>query len=190
MSLRYEEITPGPAVDVAHSFAGLVPVLETDNAILRPVHLTDFADYAEIVCSERGRYVGGPYSREDAWFDFLSLSSGWMLHGHGGWAVEATASGKLAGFVCLGLEPGDHEVELGFLLRARAEGQSFAYEAAKSARAYAWNTLKLKTVVSYIDPRNARSITLATRLRAFDDTPADFEPGTRVFRHLPPKGHS
>lgn len=188
MSPRHEQITPGVAEQVANDFASHVPTLSAKDVQLRAVRLADFEAYAEIACSERGAYIGGPMSREDAWYDFLSLSSGWMLHGHGGWAVEDPETGKLAGFVCLGLEPGDQEVELGFLICAWAEGKSMAFGAATEARAYAWDALKLKTLVSYIDARNVRSIALAERLQAFDDTPADFDDGIRVFRHLNPTG--
>lgn len=188
MTRRHEQITPGVAEHVANGFAACVPTLVGKRIGLRAVRLADFDAYAQVACTERGAYIGGPMKREDAWYDFLSLCSGWMLHGHGGWAVEEADTGKLAGFVCLGLEPGDQEVELGFLLCSWAEGKGMAFEAAVEARTYAWTALKLKTLVSYIDARNTRSIALAKRLGAFDDTPADFETGMRVFRHLNPNG--
>ncbi len=104
MTARHEHITPGPAEALASRFRALVPALETERLILRAVGVQDFDAYAEIVCGERGKYVGGPMTREDAWYDFASLSSCWMLYGHGGWAVESR-DGTLLGFVILGLEP-------------------------------------------------------------------------------------
>lgn len=187
MTPRHERPTPGPARHIAAGFAAQVPTLTTKNLTLRATRLDDFDAYAQIVCTDRGLYVGGPYSREDGWFDFLSLVSGWQLQGHGGWAVDDTETGQLAGFVCLGLEPGDREIELGFLLLEWAEGKSYAFGAATLARDFAWQTLKLKTLVSYIDERNTRSLALAKRLGAVDDTPADFPKGSRMFRHLAPE---
>jgi RimJ/RimL family protein N-acetyltransferase len=190
MIARHEMPTEGAAMLVSQSFRAGVPVLTSDRVTLRAPRLEDFDSYAQIVCTDRGIYVDGPYSREDGWFDFLSLSSGWMLHGHGGWAVEETATGKLAGFVCLGLEPGDREIELGYLFLEWAEGKGFAFEAATKARDYAWDKLKLKTLVSYVDRRNVRSIVLTKRLGGFDDTPTDFPAGSIMFRHLPPEARA
>ncbi len=185
MTARHEHITPGPAEDRAAAFRALVPVIETERLTLRAVRLDDFDAYAEIVCGDRGQFVGGPMTREDAWYDFGSMSSCWMLHGHGGWAVES-AEGALLGFVILGLEPGDHDVELGFLFTAAAEGKGYAYEAASAVRDWAFSTLNLKSLDSYIDERNTRSLALAARLGGTDETPDDWAgSGARRFRHRP-----
>ena len=186
MTSRHEEPTPGPAVDIAHAFAANVPMIRTGRLILRAVRLEDFPGYASILCTDRGRFAGGPLSRADAWSDFAALSAGWVLHGHGGWAVADSATGGLLGFVLLGLEPGDVEIELGYLFLADAEGQGFATEAAAAARDWAFNTLGLHTFVSYIASKNARSIALAERLGAVEDTPKDWPKGNVVYRHAKP----
>ena len=183
MTSRHEEPTPGPAVDIAHAFAANVPVIRTSRLILRAVRLEDFPGYASILCTDRGRFAGGPLSRADAWSDFATLSAGWALHGHGGWAVAETATGELLGFVLLGLEPGDVEIELGYLFLENAEGKGFAAEAAAAARDWAFDTLGLQTFVSYIASGNARSIALAKRLGAVEDTPKDWPKGNVVYRH-------
>ena len=188
MTPRHEQITPGAAEAIAAGFAANVPTLTTDRLTLRAPRIADFDDYASIVCTDRGIYVDGPYSREDGWFDFLSLSSGWMLHGHGGWTVSETTTERRLGFVALGLEPGDREVELGYLFLADAEGQGFAREAIRAVRDWGFQTLKLPAFVSYIDKRNARSIRLCQAIGAFDDTPVGWFPGDLVYRHLNPTG--
>ncbi|MGH1446967.1 MAG: GNAT family N-acetyltransferase [Cognatishimia sp.] len=168
MTYACEMPSTGVAADIAAQITSTVPQLATTRLTLRAPCVEDFAVYAEIVCTDRGIYVGGPYSREDGWFDFIQLSSNWMLHGHGGWAVE-TKAGELLGFVIIGLEPGDQEPELGFLFTAKAEGQGIAAEAATAALDFAANTLKRDTLVSYIDPANERSIALAKRLGGMPD---------------------
>ena len=188
MTSRHEEPTPGPAVDIAHAFAANVPVIRTSRLILRAVRLEDFPGYASILCTDRGRFAGGPLSRADAWFGFAALSAGWVLHGHGGWAAAETATGDLLGFVLLGLEPGDVEIELGYLFLENAEGRGLATEAAAAARDWAFNTLGLETFVSYIASKNARSIALAERLGAVEDTPKDWPRGNVVYRHARPGG--
>lgn len=187
MTPRHEMPTPGPATEIASVFQALVPLLTTERLILRAPRLSDFAAYREIVCTDRGAHIGGPMSREDSWFDFTGMMANWMLHGHGGWAVEDSTTLELLGFVVLGLEPGDHEVELGYIFRATAEGKGYASESAAAARQWAFGELRLPTLVSYVDRKNTRSIALAERLGAFDDTPADWDAEGIVFRHINPE---
>jgi len=52
------------------------------------------------------------------------------------------------------------------------EGRGLAYEAAMEARRWGYEDRKLTTLVSYIDPDNARSIRLAERMGAWRDTSA------------------
>jgi len=190
MTFACEMASRGVAADIAGQISADVPALKTERLVLRATRIEDFATYAEIVCTDRGVFVGGPYSREDGWFDFIQLSSNWMLHGHGGWAVE-TKAGALLGFVIIGFEPGDLEPELGFLLTAAAEGKGYANEAAGAALEFATNTLKRDTLVSYIDPKNDRSIALAGRLGAQPDGAIDADGKiTLIYRYaLSAKDH-
>ncbi len=185
MTARHEQPTPGPATDLAAMFSALVPMIATERFILRAPKLSDFPACAEIACAERGRFIGGPMSRDAAWFEFAAMVSGWHLHGHGGFAIEDKANSNVLGFVVLGLEPGDHEVELGFALTKAAEGKGVAFEAALAVRDWAARELGLTGLVSYIDPGNARSIALAERLGATRDAKAEaaFDDGTCVYRH-------
>lgn len=182
MTARHETPPVGIPAEQAARFQALVPVLTTRRLTLRAPQVADFDTYAEIVCGPRGAYIGGPMNREDAWFDFIQLSSCWQLHGHGGWTI--TGGGETLGFVILGLEPGDQEVELGFLFRAAAEGQGYAREAAIAARNHAFNTLNLPSLVSYIAPKNTRSAALAERLGAYPDGTVD---GCTIYRHPNPE---
>ena len=186
MTPRHELPTAGPAEQIAAMFCALAPTIQTERLVLRAPKLQDFDACADIACSERGRFVGGPMSRDDAWDEFAKMSAGWMLHGHGGFAIEDAKSQDVYGFVVLGLEPGDHEVELGFALTEAGEGKGIAYEAALAVRDWAARELGLTELVSYIDPANERSIAVATRLNATRDPKAEAalnDPGTCVYRH-------
>jgi hypothetical protein len=67
------------------------------------------------------------------------------------------------------------EPELGWQLQIEAEGKGYAFEAAIAMRDWAFQVRKLKTLVSYIGPDNARSIRLADRLGAtLDGEPVEF----------------
>lgn len=163
---RHEIAPTGIPSALAANIAAQVPALVTDALTLRAPRVEDFGSYADILCSERGRFVGGPFGRDAAWADFIQMASGWMLHGHGGWAIEDNETGDVLGFVILGLEPGDAQIELGFLLTEENEGMGIAYEAAQMARHFAFDTLKLTELASYIHKDNARSVALAERLGA------------------------
>ncbi len=183
---RNEMPTPGPAADLAARVSTTLPVITTDRLVLRAPRLADFPACAEIACAERGRHIGGPMSREDAWDEFAKMSAGWLLHGHGGFTVQDASTDEIYGFVVLGLEPGDQEVELGFALTEAGEGKGIAYEAALAVRDWAATTLGLTGLVSYIDRDNSRSIALATRLAAVRDPKAEAllgDEATCVYRH-------
>ena len=166
MRMACETASTVAAAAIAVQISTLVPAMRTDRLVLRAPRVSDFDCLADIACSERGRGIGGPMTRADAWREFVQLSSGWMLHGHGGWTLEDAQTGDVMGFVMIGFEPGDLEPELGFLLDAKAEGQSIAYEAGRCVLDFANQVLKRTTLVSYIDPANSRSIALAERLGA------------------------
>lgn len=184
---------PGPLADLAAALRGLVPVLDTPRTRLRAPGLADFPAWAAILCSPRAVHMDGPYERDDAFMEFAAAVGSWLLRGHGAFAVEDRATGAPLGFVLLGLEPGDHEPELGFFVLPEAEGRGLAHEAAEAALAWA-KAQGLPALVSYVDPANARSIRLAERLggrrdgaaeAAFAGTEAE---GVGVWRHLPQSG--
>ena len=185
MTARHEKPTEGPARQIAAMFAALVPMIVTERFVLRAATLADFSTYVDIACSERGKYIGGPMSRDDAWYDFATICSGWMLQGHGGWTIEDPVTFNVLGFVALGLEPGDNEVELGYLLTKSAEGKGVASETALAVRDWAERELGLTGLVSYIDPDNTKSIAVATRLKAVRDAQAEKElkHPMQVYRH-------
>ncbi|MBY5934564.1 GNAT family N-acetyltransferase [Tateyamaria omphalii] len=167
MTFPCETPRSGAASLFAIALQGHLPTLATDRLIMRAPRVTDFDTYAQIACTDRGQHLGGPMSREDAWLDFSQMTSTWLLHGHGLWTIGH--AGDIAGFVVLGYEPGDQEPELGFMLTERAEGMGIAQEAAQAALTHAFDTLGWSTLVSYIDPANARSIKLAQRLGGLPD---------------------
>lgn len=178
----------GPAAAFAASLQTALPVLETKRLLLRAPRIEDFATYAAIGESNRGRYLVEDNTDRDAlWLDFAQMVASWLLRGHGVWTVETRDTGDTIGFVLLGFEPGDHEPELGYLFLPEAEGHGFAQEAARAARAHAFGNLGLKTLVSTIDPGNARSIRLAERLGATRDAAAEAAHGNaiHVYRHSP-----
>ncbi|MEL7027001.1 MAG: GNAT family N-acetyltransferase [Pseudomonadota bacterium] len=184
MPAFHETPSTGPCADLAAAMQAMVPVLETKRLVLRAPRIEDFQDFARIVLSPQGTTYGDPANREEAWSEFMQLTGTWMLRGHGTWVVTLKTDGKTIGLVQLGAEPGDLAPELGYLLDAEFEGQGYASEAARAVRDHGFGTFELPKIASYIDKSNARSIALAHRLGAVEDTPTDWaEHDTLAFRH-------
>ncbi len=178
----HEIAIPGPAASFAVTLSGLLPEIETDRLRLRAPRLTDFDTWAEIFTGPAAPHLGGPFSRDEAFIEFLASCGTWLIRGHGPWTVEPKAGGDVLGFVLLGFEPGDAEPELGYLFRPSAEGRGYATEAVTAARAHAFTALGLTRVVSYIAPENAASSRLAQRVGAVQDGLHD---GSQVWVHRP-----
>jgi RimJ/RimL family protein N-acetyltransferase len=165
-----------------------IPVLGTVRLRLRAPEIGDFEPYAAFLASERAVHERGPMGRPAAWREFCAALACWSLRGFGAWSVTERAGGAYLGEVGL-FQPVEYpEPEIGWMVVPDAEGRGIAHEAALAVRAWAYGTLGLKTLVSYIDPANARSIRLAERLGAVLDRAAPgIDPGDLVFRHPGPR---
>ncbi|HEU0223455.1 MAG TPA: GNAT family N-acetyltransferase [Paracoccaceae bacterium] len=165
----------------------MIPVLATERLILRGPRPGDFPPYAAFWASERSVHEGGPLGEREAWLDFAACFGLWLVRGYGTWSVEERGSGAFLGLVGLYQPIQFPEPDLGWTLMAEAEGRGFAHEAAIAARAWVWENTALPSLVSYIDPANARSIRLAERLGGRRDPEARrVDPGDVVFRHARP----
>jgi RimJ/RimL family protein N-acetyltransferase len=164
-----------------------IPALETERLRLRAPEIGDFRHYADFLGSDRAIHERGPMDERAAWREFCASLACWSLRGFGAWSVSDRAGGAYLGEVGL-FQPVEYpEPEIGWLVVPQAEGRGIAHEAALAVRAWAYGTLGLRTLVSYIDPANARSIRLAERLGAFLDRDAPtVDPGDLVYRHPAP----
>ncbi|MGV8985458.1 MAG: GNAT family N-acetyltransferase [Cypionkella sp.] len=139
------------------------PSLSTKRLILRLPVITDFPAYRDFVTSPRTVHMGGPHDAAKAWDWFCNDVAQWALLRLGG--LTMVLDGKPIGQVAVCYGPTFPEPELGwFLFDAAQEGQGYAFEAASAMRDWALGLRGLTTVVAYIDPANAASLRLATRL--------------------------
>ncbi len=143
-----------------------IPRLETDRLILRAPSEADLPAVMAFSASDRSRFVGGPYEPPQVWRGFLGMIGHWALRGYGWWTIEHKATGQAAGRTGVSFHIGYPEPELGWHIYDGFEGQGYAYEAAKAARAHACANLGLGPLISMIDPENVRSKALAARLGA------------------------
>ncbi|MEL6648737.1 MAG: GNAT family N-acetyltransferase [Pseudomonadota bacterium] len=169
----HETMSAGVCAKIAARMQALIPVLETERLILRAPKIEDFDAYATMLEGQRGRFYGNPKDRGEIWESFMQLVGTWILRGHGVWAVTGRETGAVMGFVQIGAEPGDQEPELGYLVAPEFEGQGVASEAAQAVKAHAFGALGFKSLVSYVDEENTRSIALAQRLGATRDAAAE-----------------
>ncbi len=163
-----------------------IPTLTTSRITLRPMHFEDWPAYAQLMASDRARFMGGPFSEAVAWGMFCSDHAQWDLFGCGALMIEDKASGACVGQVGINSGPLFPEFELGWFVYPEFEGQGFARDAADALLSWARDVRKLPSLVSYVDPDNERSVGLALRLGAVLDASANRPtPEDLVYRHFP-----
>ena len=163
-----------------------IPTLQTERLILRAPTMEDWPAYATLMASARARYMGGPFDTRAAWGMFTSDMAMWPLFGHGALMIELKSSHDCVGQVGINHGPLFPEKELGWLLYDGHEGRGYAFEAAAAIRDWAFTTLGLQSLVSYVDQDNLASIKVAERLGASRDNDAERQdPEDIVFRHWP-----
>lgn len=163
------------------------PTLETERLILRPMTMADWPAYKVLWETERSVHMGGPAGPDESWGYFCSDAAMWDLFGHGALMIDDRTTGECYGQVAINHGPWFPEKELGWMVYPEAEGKGLAYEAAKALLDWGYQVAKLDTLVSYIDPENARSIALAKKLgAALDNTAPRQDPEDLVFRHPKP----
>lgn len=179
----------GAAAKLADAFALSVPEIRTTRLVLRAPAIKDFPAYRSVFVSERSRYMGGPFSAEDAFADFCQGVAGWMLRGAGMWTLTGLEDDAPLGWIFLWQEMGDPEPELGWVLTEAAEGHGYAAEAARAVLPHALALYGAGGFVSYIDAANDRSARLALALGAARDPKAEAdvakagEIDLHVYRH-------
>lgn len=162
-----------------------IPTLTTPRLRLRPMRAQDWPAYLGLMASPRAAFMGGPFAPALAWGMFCADHAQWSLFGCGALMVESRAEGLCLGQVAINTGPLFPEFELGWFLYPESEGRGLAQEAAGVLRDWGRQVRGLPTLVSYIDPENARSIRLAQRLGAWlDSSAARPDPADLVFRHF------
>ncbi len=188
----WEVPSTGNALGLTEELRAHLPRFVTDRLTIRPPEITDFETYREIAMSPRARFMyDEPLGREAAWLDFAQCVAGWLIKGHGLFTITDKATGAVLGFTLICMEFGDQEPELGWFLTENAEGRGVATEAARPVRDWGVATLKLPSLVSYMDPANDASIRVAAKLGAQLDRAASealeriFGEPVLVYRHWP-----
>ncbi len=167
----------------------MTAILETPRLRLGPWRLDHFEALARLYADEdTTRFIGGMADKAGAW-NILHMRIGfWAAHGFGTFAIEEAATGGFVGWSGV-LRPFDWpEHELGYALARPYWGKGYATEAGGSALAWAFGTLGLTSLVSYIHPDNTASVRVAERLGArLDGTHLLRGTTVQVYRHHRPE---
>jgi RimJ/RimL family protein N-acetyltransferase len=159
-------------------------VIETERLLLRDWRAQDAAPFAALNADpEVTRYLRGPLTRAASDELVARIRAHWAEHGFGLYAVEVKATGAFAGFVGLAIPSFLPEllpaVEVGWRLAREHWGNGYATEGARASMSHGFATLRLKQIVSIIDPRNAASLRVAERLD-MQRAPDRIHPQTRA----------
>ncbi|MBB3918173.1 GNAT family N-acetyltransferase [Rhizobium fabae] len=159
--------------------------IRTERLTLRMPEIGDFEAYARLMASPRSVGMGGPFDLRVAWGMFCHDVALWQLFGHGALMIDLAETGECVGQVGINHGPLFPAKELGWFVYDGYEGRGYATEAASALRSWAFATLKLPSLVSYIAPDNAASIAVAERLGArLDPAAPRTDPNDLVYRHL------
>ena len=162
-----------------------IPTLGTERLILRAPNMADYPAYAAFMTSGRSKSMGGPYMDRATWGMFASDVAMWALFGHGALMIDLRSTGECIGQVGINHGPMFPEKELGWLLYEGFEGKGYATEAARALKDWAFATLGLTSLVSYVASNNHGSSAVALRLGGIlDDKAARPDPEDLVFRYV------
>lgn len=146
--------------------------------------MADYPAFEALMASPRALHMGGPFDQRGAWGMFCHGRALWDFYGHGSLMIDLVDSGTCIGEIGINDGPLFPEKELGWLLYDGHEGRGYATEAAAAMRDWAFDMLKLKTLVSYVDGTNHASVRVAERLGGVRDAAAARQdPEDIVFRY-------
>ncbi|OWV83728.1 acetyltransferase [Rhizobium sp. N122] len=160
-------------------------IIRTERLVLRMPGIDDFAAYARLMASPWSVGMGGPFDERMAWGMFCHDIALWQLFGHGALMIDLAETGECVGQVGINHGPLFPEKEMGWFVYESRQGRGYATEAALALRDWAFATLGLPSLVSYIAPGNTASIAVAERLGArLDLTAPRTDPAALVYRHF------
>ncbi|MBK5934723.1 RimJ/RimL family protein N-acetyltransferase [Rhodovulum imhoffii] len=164
-----------------------IPTLETARLILRAPAPRDYPGFEATFTSYRARFMGGPLSEYESWMLYAAEIGHWKIHGFGMWVIADRTSGESCGMAGGWFPKGWPEREIAWMIWPGAEGRGIALEATHAARAWLYDRMGWDTAVTYLDPKNIRSVQLAERLGARPDPDAPtVDSHDIVYRHPGP----
>lgn len=159
-------------------------VVHTDRLILRPHVMTDADRWFEIQSDPQVRaFTSWPERTREESRRHLKVRTGQVLlkHTDDFFALAVEHDGTLIGDVSLHLrsvETVTRSAEISWILHKDAQGQGFAYEAARAMLEIAFERLEARVIFALVHPANTASAALAEKLGF---TPFDGRDGETIF---------
>ncbi len=145
------------------------PILETQRLILRRPAGDDFAGFRDFMADPvSAEFVGGPMVAPLTWRAMCSFIGHWEVRGYGFFSVIEKRSGAWVGRVGPWYPLGWPEPEVGWGIARPYWGKGYGPEAAAACLDHVFDTLGWDVVTHMIDPKNANSKAVATKLGSAD----------------------
>lgn len=156
--------------------------LQTERLTLRQGRQSDLPAITAFYASDRTRFLRGPYDADWAFEKFATMIGHWVLRGFGRYVIEYRGKpvGDVGPMGCTSEIPPSFSW---YLWSDAAEGQGFAFEAARAVLDHLIGDCGLARVNCYVQPENSASSRLAVRLGAMlTDEPSPYwYPGAQVY---------
>lgn len=138
----------------------------TDRLDLTPLSRADAPEVADLYADpEVARYVGGErLTAQVIPEQVTAFAEEWVQRGYGQSAVRERETGRFIGRIGLHFWLHWDEVELGYVLRADAQGHGYATEGSRAWIRRAQERKIANSLIANIHPENAASIGLARKL--------------------------
>lgn len=155
-------------------------MIETERLILRTWRETDLEPYADIMVDpEVGKWLGGPFTREQAHERVARFSASLADTGLGRLAIERKSDGRMIGHCGLANTPDTPPVpvgvEIGWALAPDVWGSGFAVEAARAVIADGFARWDLPEILAFTGATNHRSQAVMQRLGMIRTPERDFD---------------
>jgi RimJ/RimL family protein N-acetyltransferase len=163
-------------------------ILTTPRLILRRWQKSDHQPFAEMNADPRVmEFFPNRLTCEQSDRLVDRIEAGFAQHGFGLCAVELQSNHSFLGFIGLSVPNFEAHftpcVEIGWRLAANVWGQGFATEGARAIAGYAFDTLKLDSLVSFTTEQNVRS------RRVMEKIGMTFNPADSFDHPNLPEGH-
>lgn len=140
-------------------------MIETERLLLRPLAREDLDALVTVFADpEVGRFMS-PFGADQAVERLRQDREDWARQGYGLMTILDRVSGEVLGRSGLRYWPEFGETEVGWVLRRDAWGRGYATEAARACHEWGFAHFDFSYITAMIDPRNARSIAVAERLK-------------------------
>jgi len=163
-----------------------IPTIETERLRLVPPVARHFDTFAAVWADPNFvvNLEALPRDRETSHRSFCAMLGHWQVRGWGGFFVEERLTGAFVGCVGVSDWEGWPEPEIGWWIVPATWGRGYATEAARAALDYFASLKRTSRLVSFVPPKNDRSIRIAEKLGAVCERDIELHGTTvRVYVH-------